>query len=94
MDTDTGEAELDFAADFIFSTAGLYREVTLEVATQLTTESSSGSFRSGTGTRLRGGVGKLAGVARVPKSGDWLVDTFLMTPTDAYALLSCELRVV
>ena len=34
--------------------------------------------------------GKLLGIARVPKTNDLFLDTFLMLPTDAFAMLSAE----
>jgi hypothetical protein len=56
----------------------------------LTTEASEGAIRKGTGQRLKNGKGKLLGIATVPKTGDFLFDTFLRLPTDAYAMLSAE----
>jgi hypothetical protein len=68
--------------------------VRMQVATTLTTEESSGEFLAGRGERLVDGSGKLVGVARVPRTGDRLIDTFLMLPTDAFALLSAKFELV
>ena len=62
------------------------------MATTLTTETSEGALRRGTGQRLRGdGRARLVGVARVPPTPDAFLNTFLMLPTDALAVLSAEL---
>lgn len=61
--------------------------------TTLTTESSEGAFRSGQGRRLDGdGRARLVGVARVPRTDDAFLNSFLMLPTDALAVLSAEIE--
>jgi len=97
VDFETGQAELDFDAEFQF-TAGFFDRIHktphLQVTTTLTTEAATGKLRSGSGMRLVGGQGKLLGIARVPKTGDWFLDPFLMLPTDAFAMLSAEFTIV
>lgn len=53
---------------------------------------SQGVLRHGRGRRLGpDGRARLVGVARVPPTGDALLDAFLQLPTDALAVLSAEL---
>lgn len=93
LDPSTGRVDLDFLASFEFTAGPLYRAAPLTVATTLTTEQSDGVLRHGTGQRLRAdGRARLVGVARVPTTADAFVNTFLMLPTDALAVLSAELR--
>ena len=93
IDPETGEANLDFLAEFKFTAGPLYTAPPLVVSTKLTTGESSGPIRSGVGERLNAqGKAKLVGVARVPKTGDGFLDGFLMLPTDALAVLSAELK--
>jgi hypothetical protein len=71
----------------------MYRAAPLTVSTTLTTESSRGELRAGTGRRLRAdGRARLVGVARVPPTSDAFINGFLMLPTDALAVLSAELE--
>ena len=93
IDTTTGRVELDFLAGFEFTAGPLYTAPPLVVETVLTTEESRGVLRSGRGERMSAdGRARLVGVARVPVTGDGLLDTFLMLPTDALAVLSAELK--
>lgn len=94
MDTGTGQAELSFDADFTFTGGPIYKPPSLNVKTILSTEQANGRFRSASGERFVGSKGKLVGIADVPKTGDWVLDTFLQLPTDAFALLSAEFEVV
>ena len=92
VDPATGRCELEFLASFTFTAGSLYAPPPLVVSTTLTTEHSEGVLRQGDGQRLTAdGRVRLAGVARVPPTGDALLDTFLMLPTDALAVLSAEL---
>ena len=89
----TGDASLDFLAEFSFSAGTLYKAHPLTVETTLTTDTSTGVLRKGKGTRMdASGKAKLAGVARVPKTGDAFLDNFLILPTDALAVLSADLK--
>lgn len=94
IDYESGQSELEFAAEFLFTAWPVYKAPPLQVCTVLTTEASEGKIRSGSGTRLKDGKGKLLGIATVPKTGDLFLDTFLRLPTDAYAMLSAEFRPV
>lgn len=90
----TGETNLNFNALFQFDAGSLYHAKPLSVATTLSTEGSSGSLLRGSGARMMNGTGKakLAGVAQVPKTGDGFLDSFLLLPSEALAVLSADLR--
>ncbi len=94
----TGEANLDFDARFQFDAGSLYHAAPLSIVTRLSSEGSSGRMLRGSGERLRGveamagGRVKLAGVASVPKTGDGFLDSFLMLPSEALAVLSAEIQ--
>lgn len=94
LDTETGQAELSFDAEFTFTAGPIYKPPSLKVKTVLSTEQATGRFRSASGERFVGSKGKLVGIADVPQTGDWLLDNFLQLPTDAFALLSAELDIV
>jgi hypothetical protein len=93
IDPKTGVVELEFDAMFSFTASSLYQAPLLSVQTMLTTEASDGELQHARGQRLNAdGFAKLVGVARVPPVKDGLLDTFLMLPTDALAVLSAELK--
>lgn len=94
LDTETGQAELSFDAEFTFTAGPIYKPPSLKVKTVLSTEHATGRFRSASGERFNGSKGKLVGIADVPKTGDWVLDNFLQLPTDAFALLSAELVIM
>lgn len=84
----TGEAQLQFVANFMFSAGGLYKAPPLHVVTNLTTEDVQGSRRSGKGQRVDpSGFSKLVGVATVPKTHSWPIDKFLMLPDETFAVM-------
>lgn len=92
VDTETGEAELDFDATFQFTGFdAVYKAAPLRVVTCLTTEESAGEVLWGRGARLEGGRGRLVGVARVPRTDDGVLNAFLRLPTDALAVLSADI---
>jgi hypothetical protein len=93
LDPATGVVRLDFDAEFEFTAGALYAAPPLQVSTTLTTERTAGAQRAGEGRRLGAdGRATLVGVARVPRTGDGLIDGFLMLPADALAVLSAELH--
>jgi hypothetical protein len=96
LNQQTGEAALEFLAEFRFSAGPLYTAPPLVVSTTLTTEHSEGLLRQGDGIRLGRNSSdnnkiKLVGVARVPRTSDAFLNSFLMLPTDALAVLSAQL---
>eukprot|EP00210_Caulerpa_lentillifera_P003759 g3591.t1 len=91
VDTSTGETQLMFVAEFLFSIGALYKAPPLSIDTVLTTGYSTGVILSADGSPLVNGRGKLVGAARVPRTGDWFLDSFLMLPTDALAQLAVEI---
>lgn len=90
----TGQTDLEFLATFEFTAGSLYKASPLLVQTNLTSETSSGELFSRQGQRLSAnGHVELVGVAKVPKTeDDTFLDTFLMLPTDALAILSAEIK--
>lgn len=93
IDEETGQAELIFDALFTASAGSFYTPPPLRVKTVLSTEGASGQFQSAEGKRFtKGSAGKLVGIAKVPKTGEWIMDTFLQLPNEAFALLSADLK--
>lgn len=94
FDPTTGACDLTFDAEFCFSAGALYKPPPLRVQTVLTTAESRGARLSGTGRKWDKSTSsvRLAGVARVPKTGDAFLDAFLMLPNDALAVLEGELE--
>lgn len=94
LDPQTGACELEFDAEFCFSAGPFYKASPLRVQTVLTTGQSKGARLSGAGRRRDAKTSsvRLAGVARVPKTGDAFLDAFLMLPNDALAVLEGELE--
>ncbi|KAJ9527560.1 hypothetical protein QJQ45_025834 [Haematococcus lacustris] len=92
VDLATGQMELQFDANFVFSAGPLYTAPPLVVRTLLTTEDTQGTFRKATGQRIVGSLVKLVGTATVDKTGDLFLDNFLLLPTDALAIMSAELE--
>eukprot|EP00891_Asterochloris_glomerata_P001100 jgi/Astpho2/1100/e_gw1.00020.34.1_t len=89
IDRETGQAELEFIADFMFTAGFLYKAPPLKVTTNLTTEHVKGTVREGDGKRLDNqGYSRLVGVATVPKTGSTPIDKFLSLPNEAYAVMS------
>jgi hypothetical protein len=95
IDEETGQAELVFDALFTASAGSFYTPPPLRVKTILTTEGATGQFQSAEGARFTDGQrGKLVGIAKVPKTGEWIMDTFLQLPNEAFALLTADLNEV
>lgn len=87
----TGEAALEFVADFMFTAGPLYKAPPLHVVTHLTTEEVQGSRRNGKGTRLDpNGFSRLVGCATVPKTDSWPIDKFLMLPDETFAVMVAQ----
>jgi hypothetical protein len=92
LDPASGAMELRFRAHFHCSLFGLYRPAALQVNTVLSTGAVSGQRHRGEGASIGAdGQAVLAGVARVPASGDAVLDTFLGLPDDALAVLRCRI---
>lgn len=91
VDFCTGEVNLSFDASFVpvmFSN----RRTPLSVVTELTTNTSSGDFVTLEGDPLEPlGDLHLVGVARVPRTTDFLVNAVLSLPTDAATDMNAHL---
>eukprot|EP00775_Hariotina_reticulata_P001609 gene1609-1949_t len=92
LDLATGRMDMEFDASFDFSIGTLYRAPSLAVRTTLTTEHSAGQIHEADGQRLQDGSVMLVGVARVPEVEDAFLNTFLMLPTDALAVMKASLE--
>lgn len=87
----TGEAALEFIANFMFTAGPLYKAPPLYVVTKLTTEEVQGTRRHGKGTRLDAdGFSRLVGCATVPKTDSWPIDKFLMLPDETFAVMAAQ----
>lgn len=85
----TSRIDLDFDATFT-PVMDENERTSMSVVTTITTETSSGYSKTVTGERLdRWGDALLVGVAKVPKTGDPMIDWMLGLPNDAV----CELPV-
>ncbi len=89
----TGEAALDFDARFVTTLFG-FTFPPLAVVAPLRTAPSVGVQRRGTGVPWRSDTNAciLTAVARVPPTGNTLLDTFLQLPADALAVLPATLE--
>jgi len=88
IDKSTGQTELQFIANFMFTAGPLYKAPPLYVVTNLTTEEVQGSRRNGKGKRLDAdGIARLVGVATVPKTDSWPIDKFLRLPDETFAVM-------
>lgn len=87
----TGEAALEFIANFMFTAGPVYKAPPLYVVTHLTTEHVQGTRRNGDGSRLdANGFSKLVGCATVPKTDSWPIDKFLMLPDETFAVMQAQ----
>jgi hypothetical protein len=89
----TGSVALDFDALFTATIFG-YTFPALAVTAPLTTGRSVGAQRRGSGVPWNSATGEctLVAVARVPPTGNPLLDGFLMLPADALAVLPATLE--
>ena len=89
----SGVVELDFDASFTATIFG-HAFPPLSVVAPLRTGASVGAQRTGSGTPwdARTGLCVLTAVARVPPTGDALLDTFLQLPADALAVLPARVE--
>lgn len=87
----TGEAALEFIANFMFTAGPFYKAPPLHVVTNLTTEEVQGSRRNGKGSRLDAdGFSRLVGCATVPKTDSWPIDKFLRLPDETFAVMVAQ----
>ncbi|GMH36999.1 hypothetical protein BSKO_04872 [Bryopsis sp. KO-2023] len=91
VDMESGEANINFLSKFYFTAGSLYSAKPLVVQANLSTGKTDGVIFKAAGQALRNGRGRLVGIARVPKTEDAFLDSFLMLPTDCLAILSAEL---
>jgi len=93
IDFCTGLVELDFDATFT-PWLGNRSSTSISIVTTITTETSAGFSKTVTGERLdKWGDALLVGVAKVPPTGDPLIDGLLDLPNDAVCRLPVHIDV-
>lgn len=89
----TGEVIFDFESRFFFSIGSLIKFPALIVKTSLTSEKAKKSKRVIKGRRLKSdGNTSLVGISTIEPCGNRFLDYFLGLPTDAVAVLECEIK--
>jgi len=87
----SGYMSLILEADFVFSIFSLIKAPELKIKTCLNTEELlTENHKMGAQTIQSNGRATLTGVARVPRTGQKYLDTFLSLPNDATAKLHCK----
>ena len=90
----SGEVLLKLESKFVFSIGTLIRFPALLVKTSLITGEIKGRLHKGKGHSLRkNGNLKLVGIARIPITGNLILDSFLGLPNEALAELQCQIKI-
>ena len=93
IDTNSGDVLLNFEAKFHFSIGAMYRFPALMVKTLLKTGKVKSKIHEGEGLVLQSnGTTKLVGIAKIPRTGNQILDAFLGLPNEAMAELKCEIK--
>ena len=93
LDHETGEMELYFESEFIFSLFLVFRFPSLSVKTKLTTGKVKSNLFQEEGMGLRDdGKLSLVGISTIQSTGNRSLDVFLRLPSEALAVLQCELK--
>ena len=93
VDTISGDVLLKFEAKFHFSIGALYRFPALIVKTLLKTGKVKSKIHEGEGLVLQSnGTTTLVGIAKIPRTGNQILDAFLGLPNEAIAELKCEIQ--
>tara|TARA_B100000965_G_scaffold399392_1_gene419269 strand:+ start:945 stop:1475 length:531 start_codon:yes stop_codon:yes gene_type:complete len=93
IDKNSGEILFKFESKFLFSIGDMIKFPALFVKTSLQTGKVQGKLQEGQGLALQGnGRTKLVGIAKIPKTGNIILDTFLDLPNEALAELQCEIN--
>ncbi len=89
----SGEVLFEFESKFIFSIGSIFKFPALIVKTSLGTGKVKGHLHKEKGlVRQNNGKIKLVGISIVPRTGNKILDTFLGLPTEALAVLLCEIN--
>ncbi len=89
----SGEVLLDFESRFLFSIFSLFTFPELFVKTTLETGHVKSTLFEESGLkRQKNGEAILVGIALIPNTGNKFLDFFLGLPTEALAVLRCNLR--
>tara|TARA_Y100001968_G_scaffold333097_1_gene394106 strand:+ start:5645 stop:6175 length:531 start_codon:yes stop_codon:yes gene_type:complete len=93
LDQDSGTVILKFESQFIFSILSIFYFPALLIKTTLTTRKVKGTLQEAEGKVLNSnGEVTLVGIATVQKTGNKILDTLLMLPNEALAVLKCEIK--
>lgn len=93
FDKSNGKISLDFEARFRFSICSWLRAPDLIVKTCLNTGKVKSRLHNVEGQPIQeDGRTTLVGVSVVPRSGSYLLDSFLSLPNEALAVLECEIE--
>ena len=93
INTISGEVLLEFESKFIFSVGSIFKFPCLIVKTSLGTGKVKGRLHKEEGiVRQNNGKVKLVGLSIIPRTGNKILDTFLGLPTEALAVLLCEIN--
>ncbi len=94
LNKNTGEVSLEFEASFKFHIKDLYSAPDLIIKTNLTTEIVTQRGKEVRGVRLdKESNVKLVGKSLVPITNDYLLNKFLMLPSEALAILNCQITI-
>ena len=92
VDKNSGDVLLKFESKIHFSIGALIRFPALMIKTLLKTGKVKGKIHEGEGLILQNnGTTKLVGIAKIPKTGNQILDTFLGLPNEAMAELKCKI---
>ena len=93
LDQDSGTVILKFESQFIFSILSIFHFPALLIKTTLTSRKVKGNLQEAEGKVINNnGEATLVGIATVPKTGNIILDTLLMLPNEALAILKCKIK--
>ena len=93
LDQDSGTVILKFESQFIFSILSIFHFPALLIKTTLTSRKVKGNLQEAEGKVINNnGEATLVGIATVPKTENIILDTLLMLPNEALAILKCKIK--
>ena len=93
VDKKSGRILLRFESRFVFTIGSIFRFPDLIVKTALETGKVKGDLHESEGLTLQNdGRTTLVGIAKIPKTGQKILDLFLGLPNEALAVLQCKIK--
>ncbi|KGG15665.1 hypothetical protein EV07_1630 [Prochlorococcus sp. MIT 0603] len=93
VEKNTGKVILRFESRFSFSIGSIFRFPDLIVKTSLNTGKVKGSLHKEEGLNIqKDGKATLVGIATIPVTESKILNIFLGLPTEALAVLQCEIK--